>query len=122
MKKVLIVDDSPTVRQQVVAALTPAGFEVLDAQDGAEGIAQLRAHPDLALIFCDVNMPGMSGLEMLDVAGKDVPANVPPIIMLTSEGRADLIARAKQSGAKGWLIKPVKPEQLVAVARKITGG
>jgi two-component system chemotaxis response regulator CheY len=122
MKKVLIVDDSPTVRQQVAAALVPAGFEVLDAQDGEEGLQQLRAHPDLALILCDVNMPGMSGLEMLDVAGKDAPPALPPIIMLTSEGRADLIARAKQGGAKGWLIKPVKPEQLVAVARKITGG
>ncbi|HEY0709756.1 MAG TPA: response regulator [Polyangia bacterium] len=122
MKKVLIVDDSPTVRQQVAAALVPAGFEVLDAQDGQEGLQQLRDHPDLALIFCDVNMPGMSGLEMLDVAGQDAPPALPPIIMLTSEGRADLIARAKQSGAKGWLIKPVKPEQLVAVARKITGG
>ncbi|HEY0713113.1 MAG TPA: response regulator [Polyangia bacterium] len=122
MKKVLIVDDSPTVRQQVAAALVPAGFEVLDAQDGDEGLQQLRAHPDLALIFCDVNMPVMSGLEMLDVAGKDPRPPLPPIIMLTSEGRADLIARAKQGGAKGWLIKPVKPEQLVAVARKITGG
>ena len=122
MKKVLIVDDSPTVRQQVTAALVPAGFDVLDAQDGSEGLAQLRAHPDLALVFCDMNMPGMSGLELLEVANKEALPPLPPIIMLTSEGRADLISRAKQAGATGWLIKPVEPEQLAAIARKITGG
>ena len=119
-KTVLVVDDSQTVRQQVVAALSAAGFQVLEAENGLQALELLR-QGGLALVICDVNMPEMDGLQLLEVArGPDFPAS-PPIVMLTSEGRADLIDRAKKSGARGWLVKPVKPDQLVAVARKLTG-
>jgi two-component system, chemotaxis family, chemotaxis protein CheY len=121
MKKVMIVDDSRTVRQQVAAALGPAGFEVVEAQDGIEALDRLRTMPDLALIICDVNMPRMNGLEMLGAVREPGAPPVPPIVMLTTEGKTDLIEKAKRSGAKGWLVKPFKPDQLVAVARKLTG-
>jgi two-component system chemotaxis response regulator CheY len=117
-KKVMIVDDSRTVRQQVIAALGPAGFEVFEAQDGVEALDRMKSTPDLSLIFCDLNMPRMNGLEMLGVAREG--SNKVPIIMLTTEGRS-LIEKAKQAGARGWLVKPFKPDQLVAVARKLTG-
>jgi two-component system, chemotaxis family, chemotaxis protein CheY len=122
MKKVMIVDDSRTVRQQVVAALGPAGFEVIEAQDGIEALDRMRTEPGLALIICDVNMPRMNGLEMLGAVREPGAPPVPPIVMLTTEGKTDLIEKAKRFGAKGWLVKPFKPDQLVAVARKLTGG
>ena len=120
MKKVMIVDDSRTVRQQVVAALGPAGFEVVEAQDGIEGLDRMKGTPDLSLIICDLNMPRMNGLEMLGVAKESGTLTV-PVVMLTTEGRTDLIEKAKRAGARGWLVKPFKPDQLVAVARKLTG-
>jgi two-component system chemotaxis response regulator CheY len=120
MKKIMIVDDSRTIRQQVTAVLTPAGFEILEARDGLEAIERMKSTPDISLVICDVNMPRMNGFDML---GALQTAGLPPlpIVMLTSEGRSDLVDRAKRAGAKGWLIKPFKPEQLVAVARKLTG-
>jgi len=119
MKKVMIVDDSRTVRQQVVAALAPAGFEVLEAQDGLEALDRIKLTPDLALIICDLNMPRMNGLEMLGIARETAAISI-PVVMLTTEGRTDLIEKAKRAGARGWLVKPFKPDQLIAVARKLT--
>jgi two-component system chemotaxis response regulator CheY len=117
-KKVLVVDDSSTIRQQVAFALAPAGFQVVEAEDGAEGIRKLGAHPDVAMVICDVNMPRMNGLEMLEqLRGA---AHVPPIVMLTTEGAMELVAKAKTLGAKGWMVKPFKPDQLVAAAKKLT--
>jgi two-component system chemotaxis response regulator CheY len=119
-KKILIVDDSRTVRHQVTTALVPAGFEVIEAEDGREGLATIKSRSDLALILCDVNMPNMNGLEMLR-AVKDGGIVAPPIVMLTTEGRTDLIEEGKRTGAKGWVVKPFKPDQLVAIARKLAG-
>src|SRR4051812_48509278 len=113
--KVLVIDDSMMVRKQVGAALTPAGFTVIEACDGADALEKLAAHADVGLVVCDVNMPRMNGLEFL--------ANVRPglpVMMLTTEGQPELIQRAKALGAKGWLVKPFKPDLLVAAARKLT--
>jgi two-component system, chemotaxis family, chemotaxis protein CheY len=118
-QKVLIVDDSQAVRQQVTAALSPAGFEVLEAENGLQALECLGT-TTLALMICDVNMPEMGGLELLEAVRRKGMAVVPPILMLTSEGRADIIDRAKKAGARGWLVKPMKSDQLLAVVRKLT--
>jgi two-component system chemotaxis response regulator CheY len=118
-KKILIVDDSRTIRQQVSFTLTKGGYQVVEAEDGVIGIDQLGKNPDIALIISDVNMPNMDGIEMVEKmksAGTTVP-----IVMLTTEGAADLIERAKAAGAKGWLVKPFKPDQLIAAVGKLTG-
>jgi two-component system chemotaxis response regulator CheY len=120
MKKVMIVDDSRTVRQQVAATLAPAGFEIIVAEDGVEGLERINETPDLALILCDVNMPRMDGLEMLLAAKRSGKLQM-PVVMLSTEGRSDLIERAKEAGAKGWLVKPFNAAQLVVIARKLTG-
>jgi two-component system chemotaxis response regulator CheY len=117
--KVLIVDDSLTVRQQVMAALSPAGFEVLEAENGYQALERLKSMT-FALMICDVKMPEMGGLELLEKVRSSGVGAVPPIVMLTSEGRADLIDRAKKAGARGWLVKPIKSDQLLAVVRKMT--
>jgi two-component system, chemotaxis family, chemotaxis protein CheY len=120
MKKVMIIDDSRTVRDQVTAALIPAGYEVLQAEDGVDGLDRIKTTSDLTLVFCDLNMPRMDGLQMLEQLRSGQWGPVPPIVMLTTEGRADLIEQAKRAGARGWLVKPFQADHLVAVARKLT--
>jgi two-component system, chemotaxis family, chemotaxis protein CheY len=117
--KILVVDDSMMVRQQVGRALSAAGFAILEAADGLEALQQLAATPDARLVVCDVNMPRMGGIEFLEQAyakGSKVP-----VVMLTTEGQHDMIQKARSLGAKGWIVKPFKPEILVAAAKKLTG-
>jgi two-component system chemotaxis response regulator CheY len=118
-KKVIVIDDSLTVRQQVGMALRQAGFEVLEASDGDEGVALIGRTVDVAMVICDVNMPRMGGLELLEHIKKDGKNPNLPVLMLTTEGQPQLIERAKKSGAKGWVVKPFKPELLVAAVKKL---
>lgn len=120
MSKILVVDDSPSVRQQVRLALVQAGFEVAEANDGLDGAEQIEAANDIAMVICDVNMPRMNGLEMLERVKAGGQRASLPIIMLTTEGQPALIKRAKAAGAKGWIVKPFKADQLVAAAKKLT--
>lgn len=119
-KKILIVDDSSTVRQQVRAALSDAGFEVIEAADGVEAAEIIAGRKDVDAVLCDVNMPRMGGLEMLELVQAQGQLNGLPVVMLTTEGQPALVQRAKQAGARGWIVKPFKPEQLVATMRKLT--
>jgi two-component system, chemotaxis family, chemotaxis protein CheY len=118
---VLLVDDSRAIRQQVGDALTTAGYGILEAEDGIQGLLRLREHRDIAIVICDVNMPNMNGLEMLSELKADPSNAALPVLMLTTEGKADLIQQAKRSGAKAWIVKPFKADQLVAAVRKIIG-
>jgi two-component system chemotaxis response regulator CheY len=118
MKKVLVIDDSPTVRQQVGLALTQAGFQIVEAVDGLDGINKVDA--SIAMAICDVNMPRMNGLEMLEKLRTDDRYKALPVVMLTTEGQQQLIERAKKAGAKGWIIKPFKAELLVAAVQRLT--
>jgi two-component system chemotaxis response regulator CheY len=120
-KKIVVVDDSRTARQQVGAALADAGYEIVEGVDGFDGIAKVTGNPDASLIICDVNMPNMGGLEMLEALRRDHPGVAVPIIMLTTEGQIELVQRAKQSGARGWIVKPFKPHLLLSAVRKIVG-
>jgi two-component system chemotaxis response regulator CheY len=118
-KKILVVDDSPTVRQQVNNALSGTGFPLLEAGDGVEGLSKIEGDSEIGLVILDVNMPRMNGLEMLEAmkqGGKNAQVHV---IMLTSEGQQSLIERAKKAGAKGWIVKPFKPELLMAAVKKL---
>lgn len=120
-KKILIVDDSKTIRQQVNFTLLKGGFTVLEAEDGKDGLAKLKANPDVSVVVSDVNMPNMNGLEMLSLIRQDPTIGNIPVLMLTTEGSGELIERAKQAGAKGWVVKPFKPEQLVAAVTRLAG-
>ena len=119
-KLVLVVDDSAAVRQQVGMALGQAGFEVVEAGDGKQGVSAVTQNPQIAMVISDVNMPNMNGLEMV-VELKKNPANKAlPIIMLTTEGQPALIKQAKEAGAVGWIVKPFNASQLVATVQKLT--
>lgn len=118
-KKVLIVDDSQSVRQQVGLALQQAGYDTVEAVDGEDGAAKINATSDISLVISDVNMPKMNGLEMLEKVSDRIKAGL-PVVMLTTEGQPSLIKRAKAAGAKGWVIKPFKAALLVATVDKLT--
>jgi two-component system chemotaxis response regulator CheY len=120
-KKVMVVDDSRTVRQQVGNTLTQAGYEVVEAVDGLDGAEKIERSQDLAMVICDVNMPRMGGLDLLSRVKQGGKHAQLPILMLTTEGQPSLIARAKESGAKGWVVKPFKAEMLLAAVRKLVG-
>ena len=116
--RVLVVDDSETIRQQVGRALEQAGFSVVEAGDGIEGLDRVAQH-QFAMVILDVNMPRLNGLDLLDrLKGDPKTANV-PVLMLTTEAHQAMIERAKKAGAKGWIIKPVKMELLVSAVNKL---
>jgi two-component system, chemotaxis family, chemotaxis protein CheY len=117
VKKILVIDDSETIRQQVKQALAATGYEIIEAVDGVDGLEKLRTVSGLDIALCDVNMPRMNGLEMIAEVQRTGPKI--PILMLTTEGQPSLIRRARESGAKGWIVKPFKPELLVAAVTKL---
>jgi len=117
--KVLVVDDSRAIRQLVGTALLQAGYEVIEAEDGQQGLSTISSERDIAMVICDVNMPNMNGLEMLAAVKAQANNSALPVLMLTTEGKADLIQQAKRCGAKGWIVKPFKPELLVSAVAKL---
>jgi two-component system chemotaxis response regulator CheY len=119
-KTVLVVDDSSTVRQQVSLALKQAGFATLEAADGREAIDTLEANRNIDMVVCDVNMPHVNGLEMVERVKAKPEHGKLPILMLTTEGQPSMIRRAREAGAVGWIVKPFDANQLVQAARHLT--
>ena len=120
-KTILVVDDSSTVRRNVSIVLKRAGFAMAEAADGQEGLAIVDSNRNIDMVICDINMPIMDGLEMVEKI-KSKPENKSlPILMLTTEGQIALIKRAKQAGAVGWIVKPFDATQLVQTVNHLTG-
>ena len=119
-KTIMIVDDSASMRQVVGIALRGAGYEVLEGRDGRDALSKLTGQK-VHLIISDVNMPVMDGISFVR-AVKQLPAyKFTPIIMLTTESQDSKKQEGRAAGATGWIVKPFKPEQLVAVAKKVLG-
>jgi two-component system chemotaxis response regulator CheY len=118
VKKVLIVDDSETIRLEVARALGKAGFATVQACDGIDALDRI-AESDFSLVILDVNMPRLGGLDLLDRLQENPKTAQLPVIMLTTEAQRSMIERARKGGAKGWLIKPVTMEHLVIAVTKL---
>ncbi|MBB6253375.1 response regulator [Nitrospirillum iridis] len=119
-KTVLSVDDSPSVRQMVKLTLAGAGYNVLQAGDGAEGLAKAK-DTAVDLVVTDLNMPVMDGLDLIRALRQLPDYRGVPILFLTTESDTGLKQAAKAAGATGWITKPFQQEQLVAVVRKVLG-
>lgn len=122
-KKILIIDDSPTMRASVNFVLSGKGFRVLQAENGEEGLKKLEevreSRQRINLIISDINMPKMNGIEFLK-AVKDSKSlsRFIPVIILTTEKEAVLRQKGREYGAAGWMTKPFKPEILLSVVKK----
>ena len=120
-KTILVVDDSNTVRRNVSIVLKRVGFEMAEAADGEEGLAMVDSNRNIGMVICDINMPNMDGLEMVEkIKGKPENKSL-PILMLTTEGQLELVKRAKKAGAVGWIVKPFNPAHLVETVNHLTG-
>jgi two-component system chemotaxis response regulator CheY len=117
-KTILIVDDSASLRQVVAIALKGAGYDVIEAGDGKEALAKLTGQK-VHLIISDVNMPNMDGITMVKEVKKLPAYKFTPIIMLTTESQESKKAEGQAAGAKAWVVKPFKPEQMLAAVSKL---
>ncbi len=111
-KIILIVDDSASVRQLVGISLRGAGYTVIEASDGKDGLKQLDGQK-INLVISDVNMPNMDGISFVKEMKQNVNYKFTPVIMLTTEGADDKKQEGKAAGAKAWIVKPFRPEQLL---------
>ena len=119
-KTILTVDDSPSIRQMVTFTLKGAGYNVIEAGDGQEGLDKAKANP-VALVLTDQNMPRMDGLTLVkSLRGLPQYART-PILMLTTESSDQMKVQGKAAGATGWLVKPFDPARLLDVVRKVVG-
>ncbi|MBQ46560.1 MAG: two-component system response regulator [Zetaproteobacteria bacterium] len=119
--KVLLVDDSSNVRMLIGKLLKKKGAEVIEAENGAQGLEQLIKNRDVNLIICDVNMPVMDGITMVERYSENVKEGAPniPIAMLTTEREKDLVLRAKKCGVIVWIIKPATEKSINALYEKV---
>lgn len=119
-KTILAVDDSGSLRQMVAFSLKAAGYQVIEAIDGQDGLEKAR-NQVVDLVLTDQNMPRMDGLTLIkSLRGLPSYQRV-PILMLTTEAGDDMKAKGRAAGANGWLVKPFDPQKLTEVVKKVIG-
>lgn len=119
-KTILSVDDSASMRQMVKLTLSSAGYRVEEAADGREALVKAQAG-GIDMLLTDLNMPNMDGLTLIREVRRLPQGRGLPIVFLTTESDDAKKAEARAAGATAWLVKPFKPDQLLAVARKVLG-
>lgn len=118
-KTILIVDDSSSLRTVVKIALTRAGYDVIEAGDGRDGLAQLDKAGKVHLIVSDVNMPNMDGITFVTHVKAHPRHRFTPVVMLTTEGQDSKKEQGRAAGAKAWIVKPFNPPQLLDAVSKL---
>ena len=121
-KTVLVVDDSPTMRQMVAFTLTNAGYQVVEAGNGKEAVGKVNGGAKPDLVVTDLNMPEMDGITLIKEIRKMPALKFSPILMLTTEASDDKKKAGQAAGATGWIVKPFNPEQMMAVIKKVLPG
>jgi two-component system, chemotaxis family, chemotaxis protein CheY len=117
-KTILTVDDSRTMRDMLLLTLKEAGYDVIQAEDGEDGLEKLaERRPDA--IITDINMPRLDGFGFIEKVRQD-PSNISvPILVLTTESEQDRKERARAAGATGWIVKPFNPSKLLDALRRV---
>ncbi len=117
-KTILTVDDSRAMRDMLRMALTNAGYEVVQAEDGVHGLEVLEGEsPDV--IITDINMPRMDGFGFMEAVREDQRLRGVPILVLTTEFSPEKKQRARNAGATGWIVKPFDSEKLITAIRRV---
>jgi two-component system chemotaxis response regulator CheY len=118
LKRVLIVDDSVSMRQMVCFTLREGGFEVIEAEHGQDALDKLKS-ATVDLVITDLNMPVMDGITLIQNLRNQPSMKSKPILMLTTEGLAAKKEAGKAAGATGWIVKPFDPEKLLQTVAKV---
>ncbi len=119
-KNILIVDDSASILQMVSLTLSGAGYSTIQACDGEDGYNKAIANR-IDAVITDLNMPKMNGIEFITKFRTHENSKGVPIVFLTTESDEEMKKQAKAAGATGWMVKPFKQDQLLAVIKKVTG-
>ena len=118
-KTVLIVDDSRMMREMLNVTLRDGGFDVVQAEDGVEGLDVLAtAEPDI--IITDINMPRLDGFGFIEGVRRDDRHRGTPILVLSTESDQEKKNRARTAGATGWIVKPFNSESLLGAVRRVS--
>lgn len=117
-KTILVVDDSSSLRTAVRIALTGAGFDVVEAEDGKQALTKLDGRK-YHLVISDVNMPNLDGFGFVTAMKQMAAYKYTPVVMLTTEAGDDKKEKGKAAGAKAWIVKPFMPPQLLSVVSKL---
>jgi two-component system chemotaxis response regulator CheY len=117
-KTIMVVDDSSSLRQVVSLALKSAGYDVFEAADGKDALSKLTGQK-VHLVVSDVNMPNMDGITFVKEMRKLPAYRFTPVIMLTTENQEAKKAEGQAAGAKAWMVKPFKPEQMLMAVSKL---
>jgi two-component system chemotaxis response regulator CheY len=119
-KTIMTVDDSASVRQMVSFTLKQAGYQVVEAVDGSDAQRKLSAS-QVQMLITDLNMPNLDGIGLTRWVRANPQTKFLPVILLTTESQDAKKQAGKVAGATGWIVKPFKPEQLLAVVKKVLG-
>ncbi|WP_342120732.1 response regulator [Pseudoduganella sp. OTU4001] len=117
-KTIMVIDDSASLRQVVGIALKGAGYDVIEARDGADALARLNGQK-INLVVSDVNMPNMDGISFVKHFKALPNYRFTPVIMLTTESQEEKKREGQAAGAKAWVVKPFKPEVLLNAVQKL---
>jgi len=117
-KRILTIDDSKTMRDMLMLTLAEAGFDVLQAVDGQDGLDVL-VNEQVDVVITDINMPRMDGYEVIRQLRRNPSHKTTPILVLTTESEAEKKNLAREAGATGWMVKPFDPDRLIATVRKV---
>ena len=115
---ILVIDDSASMRAVTKMALAHLGHPVVEAENATKAM-QLLAGGQIGLILSDVNMPGLSGIDLLKKVKGDANLRAIPFVLLTTEGSKDMLEQGRAYGAKAWIVKPFKTDSLVTTVEKI---
>lgn len=119
-KRILTIDDSKTMRDMLMLTLSDAGYDVIQAVDGEDGVNVLKGGEQVDVVITDINMPKMDGYEVIRQLRKDPANKTLPILVLTTESDTDKRGIAREAGATGWMVKPFDPDRLVQTIRKVS--
>ncbi len=115
--RVLVVDDSVSMRQMTSLILKGAGFSPVEAGDGQEALEKLTE--DTVLVITDFNMPRMNGIELIRAIRSGSVAKTIPILMITTESEDDKKRQGREAGATAWIVKPFTKDQLLATLKRL---